>query len=148
MFDTNGLVKYYHPEVGSQKVQHIIDNSSNRIFISDLSIIELVSSLAKKARMGDITIPAFRIARRKFFSDLKHGKFFMIMLTQKHGNDAIKFLVKYSTKRALRTLDALQLAIAIDLKKQKNLDTFVSSDDKLTKVVKLEKIVFLNPELP
>jgi len=72
----------------------------------------------------------------------------MIMLTQKHGNDAIKFLVKYSTKRALRTLDALQLAIAIDLKKQKNLDTFVSSDDKLTKVVKLEKIVFLNPELP
>jgi len=70
------------------------------------------------------------------------------MLTQKHGNDAIKLLVKHSTKRALRTLDALQLVIVIDLKMQKSLDIFVCADDKLSKVAKLEKIVFLNPELP
>jgi predicted nucleic acid-binding protein len=52
MFDTNGLVKYYHPEVGSQRVQQIIDHSGNRIFISDLSIVELVSTLAKKTKIG------------------------------------------------------------------------------------------------
>ncbi len=45
-----------------------------------------------------------------------------------------------------RSLDALQLAIALDLKKSNLLDQFVSADAKLDGVAKLEKIKFLNPE--
>jgi hypothetical protein len=40
------------------------------------------------------------------------------------------------------------LAVASDLKGQRSLDYFVCADDKLDKVAKLEKITFLNPELP
>jgi hypothetical protein len=56
--------------------------------------------------------------------------------------------LKHAPKLSLRTLDALQLAIAVDLKSQKNLDYFVSADAKLNKVTKIEKVSFLNPELP
>ncbi len=148
MFDTSGLVKYYHTEIGRPEVKQIIDDSSNRVFISDLSIIELVSTLAKKVRIGEIGVAAFRISHRRFFADIVAGKFAVIMLAQKHGRSAIKLLVKHATKRGLRTLDSLQLAIAMDLKIQNRLDCFVCADEKLSKVTKLEKIVFLNPESP
>jgi len=148
MFDTSGLAKYYQPEIGSSKVRHIIDNSSNRIFISDLSIVELVSTLAKKVRIGEITASTFHIARHRFFADVVAGKFNIVELKHQHGQSAIKLLVKHATKRGLRTLDSLQLTIALELRSQKNVDTFVCADEKLSKVAKLEKIVFLNPELP
>jgi predicted nucleic acid-binding protein len=148
MFDTSGLVKYYHTEVGSNKVQQFADDPKNRICISDLSIVEFVSSLAKKVRMGEFAATAFRTARRRFFADIVAGKFHIVMLTQKHGRTAVKLLVKHATKRSLRTLDALQLAIAVDLQSQRMLDYFVCADIKFGKVVKLEKVNFLNPEIP
>jgi predicted nucleic acid-binding protein len=148
MFDTSGLVKYYYTEVGSIKVVQVIDDLRNRIFISELSIVELVSTLAKKVRTGDISLRIFRATRRRFFADIATQKFNTVMLMQKHGSIAVKLLVKHATKRALRTLDALQLAVATDLKGQSNLDYFVCADDKLDKVAKLEKITFLNPEKP
>ena len=148
MFDTSGLVKHYHTEVGSIKVQQIVNNPSNRIFISDLSIVEFVSSLAKKVRIGEIKTATFHTTRRRFFADIAAKKFHIVMLTNKHGRSAVKLLVKHATRYALRKLDALQLIIAIYLKSQKSLDYFVCADDKLDKVAKLEKIAFLNPELP
>jgi len=148
MFDTSGLVKHYHTEVGSIKVQQIVNNPSNRIFISDLSIVELVSSLAKKVRIGEIKTAVFHTPRRRFFADIAAKKFKIVMLKNTHGRSAVKLLVKHATKSALRTLDALQLVIAIYLKSQKSLDYFVCADDKLGKVAKLEKVAFLNPELP
>jgi predicted nucleic acid-binding protein len=148
MFDTSGLVKYYATEIGSHKVQKIIDEARNRIFISDLSIVELISTLAKKVRIGEITIATFRIARRRFFADITIGKYSVVMLTQKHGRFALKLLVKHATKHGLRTLDSLQFAIAMDLKDKKSMDCFVCADDKLDKITKLEKVTFLNPEKP
>lgn len=148
MLDTNALVKYYHKEVGSDKVLQFVDAPINRIFISDLSIVELVSSLAKKVRVSEIAATEFHVGRRRFFADILSGKFHVVTLTQKHGLAAIKLLLKHAPKLSLRTLDALQLAIAVDLKSQKNLDYFVSADAKLNKVTKIEKVSFLNPELP
>ena len=145
MFDTSGLVKYYHPEVGSKKVQQFVDNSRNRIFISDLSIVELISSLAKKVRIDDISVNTFRITRRRFFADIAIGKFHIVMLTQKHGQNAVKLILKYATKSSLRTLDALQLAIAMDLRSKRTMDYFVCADAKLGKIAKQEKVGFLNP---
>ena len=92
MFDTSGLVKYYHTETGSQIAQKIIDDSLNRIFISDLSIVEMTSTLAKKVRIREITTTAFHTTRRKFFADITAGKFHIAMLRQKHGSDAVKLL--------------------------------------------------------
>jgi hypothetical protein len=99
-------------------------------------------------RIGEINVATFHTVRRRFFADIAANNLHIVMLTNKHGRSAVKLLVKHAPKRALRTLDALQLVIAIYLKSQKSLDYFVCADDKLGKIAKLEKIAFLNPELP
>ena len=83
MFDTSGLVKYYHQEVGSEKIEKIADDSNNYILISDLSVVEFISSIAKKKRLGEIAFLSFRKTRHRFFADVAQGKFNVVALTQK-----------------------------------------------------------------
>ncbi len=53
-FDTSALVKYFHPEAGTDKVVELIDNPKNKIWVSDLARIEFISALHRKLRRGDI----------------------------------------------------------------------------------------------
>jgi hypothetical protein len=48
----------------------------------------------------------------------------------------------------LRTLDALQLAVALEVRQQTQLDSFVSADDDLCSAAESEKLVVLNPTRP
>jgi PIN domain nuclease of toxin-antitoxin system len=53
-FDSSALVKYYHTEVGSPRVERILGDSGSEHFIARVSLAEILSGLAKKARMGVI----------------------------------------------------------------------------------------------
>ena len=53
---------------------------------------------------------------------------------------------KYGFTRRMRTLDALQLAIAMDLQEKSLLDVFVVADRLLAEVAVLEGLSTLNPE--
>jgi len=44
--DTSALVKYYHPEEGTQEVTQIIEEPMSRHYISRLSLVETVSAWA------------------------------------------------------------------------------------------------------
>ena len=46
----------------------------------------------------------------------------------------------------MRTLDALQLSMALDLRRRELLDTFVVADRLLAEVATLEGLQSLNPE--
>ena len=48
---------------------------------------------------------------------------------------------------ALRTLDALQLAAAIDLKRLDQVEVFVAADQRLLEIAAREGLKVLNPEL-
>ena len=50
--DTSALVKYYHPEDGTQEVMQILEEPVSRHYISRLSLVETVSAFAVKFRMG------------------------------------------------------------------------------------------------
>jgi hypothetical protein len=45
-------------------------------------------------------------------------------------------------------LDAIQLAVALELQKSRAIDLFVAADQKLCRVATLEGLVVLNPEAP
>jgi predicted nucleic acid-binding protein len=51
--DTSALVKYYHPEEGTQEVTRIIEEPDSRHSISRLSLVETVSAFAVKYRTGE-----------------------------------------------------------------------------------------------
>jgi predicted nucleic acid-binding protein len=53
-FDTSALVKRYHPEVGSSKVEAIFREHNRRIVMSRLTVVELQSAFALKIRTGQM----------------------------------------------------------------------------------------------
>jgi hypothetical protein len=53
--DTSGLVKHYHPEIGTPKVDRLWADPGTELLISRLSVVEAVSVLAKKVRSGTIS---------------------------------------------------------------------------------------------
>jgi hypothetical protein len=61
---------------------------------------------------------------------------------------AQQLLVRHALTRSLRTLDALQLAVALTLHALAPLDHFVCADANLCLVAAAEGLPVLNPELP
>ena len=57
-------------------------------------------------------------------------------------------LVKHGAAEALRTLDALQLSVALRLKRAGLVTVFVAADQRLCKVAALEGFAVINPEQP
>jgi len=55
LFDTSALVKRYHVEAGSDKVDEIFEDSDNILIISELALVEVTSALLRKRNRGEIT---------------------------------------------------------------------------------------------
>jgi predicted nucleic acid-binding protein len=108
--DTSGLVKHYHPEVGTAKVDKVWADADAKLFISRLSAVETISVLAKKVRTGVISAADFGLL--------------------------------------LHTLDALQLAVALDLQKRGLLDEIIVADRVIVTLAALEGLKTSNPEAP
>jgi len=62
--------------------------------------------------------------------------------------DAERLLRQHGATRRLRTLDALQLAVALDLHKKSAIDRIVSADKDLLVVADLEGLRVFDPENP
>jgi predicted nucleic acid-binding protein len=74
-FDSSALVKLYHPELGTPVVDRIVNFHVNVVRLSRLSVAEMISAFAIKARMKSITREDARALVRRFRGDLTRGKF-------------------------------------------------------------------------
>ena len=148
MVDTSALVKYYHPEVGSPRVIAIADDPANILFISRIGLVEIHSALARKVRLGELQVPAFQQSIRRFYAELRERKFRLIRPASVHERQAIRLLVRKGLTFPLRTLDALQLSIALWLKDQQQLNHFLCADAKLCDAAQQEGLSVINPEVP
>lgn len=54
-FDTSALVKYYLPEIGSDKVESLIENQENTIWLSELLKVEFYSALFRRLRSRELS---------------------------------------------------------------------------------------------
>jgi predicted nucleic acid-binding protein len=109
--DTSALVKYYHPEDGTPEVTRIVDESGSRQYISRLSLVETVSAFAVKFRIGQIDEQELNELRRRFYYDIGQGRFRIMPVTTSRYQEATQLIERHVRSR-LRTLDALQLAVA------------------------------------
>ena len=146
-FDTSALIKYYHDELGRQKVVDLVDNPNNRIFISRLGLIEWHSAFFRLMRMNAFTHDEFQTIRTRFLSDIRQRKFLIQPFERTHQNQAIRLLARYASTESLRTLDALQLAIALHVNSHTPLDYFVCADSPFCQTAALAGLSVLNPEL-
>ena len=146
--DTSALVKHYHPEIGTPKIDLLWNAAGARLFISRLGVVEAVSVFAKKVRSGIITAGDFSLLRRRFFADLRKRRPAIVRLLVRHFQEADRLLQQHGLVHGLRTLDALQLAVAVDLQRRGLLGELVTADRVLTVVAPLEGLSVSNPEVP
>lgn len=146
--DTSALVKRYVTETGSNWMKTITDPASaNKIILSRITWIELVSALARLQREGKVnpndvssTVQAFRYDWETQYQLVEVDK------------ELIETAGDLVQKYPLRAYDSIQLASALKLfpvfeKVVPNAFNFISADDRLLKVAKAEGLRIDNPNL-
>jgi hypothetical protein len=88
------------------------------------------------------------LLRQRFLADIVQRQFQVVRMTDSHYREAEQLIRKYGVQKSLRTLDALQLSVAVDLQKRGVLDYFVCADKHLCSVAIEEGLSPLNPEQP
>lgn len=144
-FDTSALAKAYHREVGTPEVLRIFGEPGSEVVVSSLSTVEFQSVFARKVRMGHLTSNAYDSLRKKFGGDVKAGRLRVKCLFRRHQVAAEKLIAAHGPTRGLRTLDSLQLAMAIELVATNAADCFVAADCQLLEIAALEGLTVLNP---
>jgi uncharacterized protein len=147
-FDSSAVAKRYHPESGSGKVMTIFAEMQKEIRISQLSFVEVQSVFAMKVRGGFIDRKDTGMQRARFLVDVAAGDIEVVRVTTNHFASAERLIGRHSFAKRLRTLDALQLAVALDLLGLGLLDYFVVADKALGEVATLEGLTVLDPAAP
>jgi predicted nucleic acid-binding protein len=80
------------------------------------------------------------------FADVRSRKFRIVRAMSSQEREAMRLLVRYGTVIPLRTLDAMQLAVALWLRDRGHLDQFVCADAWLCEAAQREGLAVLNPE--
>lgn len=145
-FDTSALAKRYIQETGSSWVSQICeDEDNNSIFISELTEIELVSAICRRAKGGTLTSAVAQIAIDDFDADLNE-QYFPVEAAHNIITVARRLVESY----ALRGYDAVQLAAAIECNRERiflgpSPITFVTSDNELLDATKREGLTVEKP---
>ncbi len=146
LFDSSAIAKRYCAEPGTNQVDALLAEAANLCLISRLTVVEIHSVFAIKVRRGEISDSGFSLLRKRFLADGKQRIFRVAAMTAAIYPAAVQLLRTHALGESLRTLDALQLAVALDLKQRGRLDYFVTADKSLASVATKAGLAVLNPE--
>ena len=146
LLDSSALAKLYHAEVGSAAVEELVLRSAATILISRLSVVEVQSAFSGKVRSGVISAGDAAGLRRRFLEDIANGVFRVVAVTSNHYDLAGELVERHGASLGLRTLDSIQLAVALSLHRGGAVETFVTADKVLCKVAAVEGIPVTDPE--
>jgi hypothetical protein len=113
--------------------------------ISELTLIEIQSVFARKVRTGIIAAAALVQLRGVFFADLAKSRFDVVRLARRHFREAESLIRTYAADRGLRTLDSLQLAVALDLHRRGTASTMVAANRNLCSLAATAGLDVVNP---
>ena len=134
--DTSSLFKLYKRETGSEEVEEVLlDTNLTGIFLSEITTLELYSAVFKRVRMKDLTFMEAKEIIALFEHDIE--KYIFVPLN-KTVLDNSKLLISKHGADGLRTLDAIQLASAIEVKSLIN--KYFTSDKLLNTIFEKENL--------
>ena len=146
--DSSVVAKLYHAEVGTADIDALVRDPENECIISQLTTVEICSVFALKVRTGAIAPQELDQLQGRFFADLKARRFKAVLMEPHHIRMAQDLILRYGLSHALRTLDAIQLAVAIHLRQESGLDVLVAADARLCAAAATEGFAVLNPGTP
>ena len=121
-FDSSALAKLYQSEAGSERVEAMFRELNCRMVISRLAAVEMHSVFAGRVRMGTLSPADADVLRNHFLDDVASARLTVLAITHGHYAEAERLLKQHGNTARLRTLDALQLAVALDLHRRHGLD--------------------------
>ena len=83
-----------------------------------------------------------------FLSDVAAAVLTVVAITDRHYAQAERLLKQHGNIFRPRTLDALQLAVAVDIHRREPLDAMVAADKVLCDVATAEGLLVMNPQGP
>ena len=112
-FDTSALVKHYRAENGTDAVDRIIDEEGAELLIARLTLVETVSAFATKVRTGEFDALEFARLRGLLATHVAHRRYQVFRLLNSHYDRARVLIANHGLARQIRTLDSLQLSLAL-----------------------------------
>lgn len=130
-FDTSSFFKLYHQEIGTEQLLNFLNqNPDHKIFISQLTLVEMYSALSKKVRIGHLSSEQMKNFLIVLDSDFK--KCTIVNIDSSVIEKAQQLVIQFGLK-GLRSLDAIQLASAIKIKSL--VDVALTGDNLLKKML-------------
>ena len=115
--DSSAFAKRYVQEVGSEKLDDILQNASE-LALCVILLPELISGLNRRLREGALTDKDYQKAKKFLMEDVRDAT--VLQLTPAVISKAVKLL----ENNVLRAMDALHVACALEW----NAELFVTSD--------------------
>ncbi|MEF8781143.1 MAG: type II toxin-antitoxin system VapC family toxin [Haloferacaceae archaeon] len=138
-FDTSALVKRYAEEDGTDVVDELIEADDEPIVITSLTVIEMTSAFRRKYNRDEITARERDGLLVAFFEDAT-DRYSIVPIEAPTFEVAFDLVLQDD----LRTLDALQLAAALESAGDIDL-RFVCADRKLVTVAENSGLDAVNP---
>ncbi len=143
--DTSALAKHYFFEPGTADVENLLQEPNSVHYVSRLTTVEIYSVFALKVRTHEIALHDLANIHKLIATDFNTRRFPVLRMFQSHFEEAGRLIKDHAPTKSLRTLDSLQLAVALDLRNQGKLDYFVCADLKLCNVSKDEGLSVMTP---
>jgi predicted nucleic acid-binding protein len=138
-FDTSALVKRYYKELGTEKVDELIEQNEN-IVITSLTIIETISAFRRKYNREEIDRDDVDGLLAAFFEEALN-EFIIIPMEESIQQFSFDLILEND----LRTLDSLQLSAALSLTMEDTTVSFVTADADLATVAQHKGLKTINP---
>jgi len=147
--DTSALAKLYREEPGSEYVERTVSQPGSKGIVSRLSLVEMESVFAIKVRTGALDENGRSIALRRLRADIARNRLIVgPAIEPRHYRSAARLLRLHGVSRGLRTLDALQLAIALDMLEASWISVILSADKRLCEVAEACGCPAIDPAQP
>ena len=147
-FDSSAIVKRYIKETGTAWTVNIFrPRSHNQVFVSEVTLVEVISALARRHRGLSARSADYGKRAAKRFQSAYDSKFFKTRVDLATVREAALLAEKYF----LRGYDAVQLATAMRIEgERKSIGagalTFVSADEDLNRAAQAEGLLVENPD--
>lgn len=151
LLDTNALVYHYEGDPIGREIDALVRVPVNRIYVSNLTLVEIRSALATRVRNGNLTPEGYQLVVKRFSYDISSlGKFRIEPLRHKFVDPCIHLIETYALRQGLglRTLDCLHLRVALDLNQREPDLHLVTADRVFAGVARLAGVTPLLLEAP
>ncbi|MCL4384888.1 MAG: type II toxin-antitoxin system VapC family toxin [Actinobacteria bacterium] len=127
--DTSALFKRYFPEQGTEQIDDIFNQTDSTFYISDVTIIEIMSNLKRKNEITrELNSEIYSKIKKEFFNDIALENINTVDVLPENIIKAVTLI----DKKYITPLDSIQLATALQLNSELQNIVFVCSDKKLT----------------